>query len=63
MPDAIDDTTAALVGHALVRWLIDEDPGSVATFVPDLDAGEVDDAKAARIGRTLVELLQRIDVA
>jgi hypothetical protein len=58
MPEELDDTTAALVGHALVRWLVDEDPASVARFVPDLDPTEVDDAKAARIAHTLVELLR-----
>jgi hypothetical protein len=63
MPDEIDDTTAALVGHALVRWLTDEDPAGVARFMPDLEPQEVDDAKAARIGRTIVDLVQRIDVA
>lgn len=59
----IDDTTAAQLGHALVRWLTDEDPATVARFVPDLDPSTIDDAKAARIGRTVLELLQRIDVA
>jgi hypothetical protein len=63
MPDQLDDQTAAEVGHALVRWLIDEDPGGVGNFLPDFVAAEVDDAKAARIGSTVVELLQRIDVA
>jgi hypothetical protein len=63
MPDVIDDTTAALLGHALVRWITDEDPAGVARFVPDLEPQEIDDAKAARIGRTVMELLQRVDVA
>jgi hypothetical protein len=63
MPQELDDTSAALIGHALVRWLIDEDPAGLARFVPDLDAGAIDDAKAARIAHTLVELLQRISVA
>jgi hypothetical protein len=63
MPQELDDTSAALIGHALVRWLIDEDPADLARFVPDLDAGAVDDAKAARIAHALVELLQRIAVA
>ena len=61
-PD-IDDTSAAEVGHAVVRFLVDEDPAGVARFVPGLDTGALDDAKAARIGRTLIELLQRLDVA
>jgi len=61
--EELDDTTAAQVGHALVRWLIDEDPAGVAPFIPDLDSTEIDDAKAARIGHTIVDLLQRIDVA
>ena len=38
MPDEIDDTTAAEIGHALIRWLVDDDPAGVARFVPDLDA-------------------------
>jgi hypothetical protein len=63
MPDELDHTTAAEVGHALLRWLIDEDPAGVARFVPDLDAAAVDDARAARVGRTLVDLLQHMDVA
>jgi len=63
MPEEIDDTTAALVGHALVRWLTDEDPAGVARFIPELEPQEIDDAKAARIGHTIVELVQRIDVA
>ncbi|HXA29037.1 MAG TPA: hypothetical protein VN193_09860 [Candidatus Angelobacter sp.] len=63
MTDEIDDTTAALVGHALVRWIVNEDPAGVDQYVPELEPSEIDDAKAARIGRTMVELLQRIDVA
>ena len=63
MAEELDDQTAAQVGHALVRWLIDEDPGGIANFLPDFAAQSVDDAKAARIGSTVVELLQRIDVA
>jgi hypothetical protein len=62
MPVELDDTTAALIGHALVRWLIDDDPAGVARFVPDLAPGVVDDAKAARIAYTLVDLLQRINI-
>jgi hypothetical protein len=62
MPE-LDDTTARLLGHALVRWLTDEDPAEVAHFFPDLDPSTIDDAKAMRIGRTVVELLQQIDVA
>lgn len=63
MPDEIDDTTAAEVGHALLRWLTDEDPAAVTRFMPDLEPESVDDARAARIGRVLVDLLQRLDVA
>jgi hypothetical protein len=63
MPDEIDDTTAALLGHALVRWVTDEDPAGVARYVPDLEPSEIDDAKAARLGHTVMELLQRVDVA
>ena len=63
MPDEIDDTTAAEIGHALIRWLVDDDPAGVARFVPDLDASVVDDARAARIGTVLVDLLQHLTVA
>jgi hypothetical protein len=63
MPDEIDDTTAAELGHALIRWLVDEDPAGVAQFAPDLDASVVDDARAARIGNVLVDLLQHLHVA
>jgi hypothetical protein len=62
MPEELDDTTAAEVGHAMVRWLVDEDPAGVARFVPDLDPTIVDDARATRIARSLLELLQRLDV-
>jgi len=62
MPDELDDTTAAQIGHALLRWLVDEDPAGAARFVPELDPSSVDDAKAARIGRTVVELLERVAV-
>jgi hypothetical protein len=63
MAEELDDFTAAEIGHALVRWLVDEDPGGLGRFAPDLDPTEVDDAKAARIAHALVELLQRIDIA
>lgn len=61
--EELDDTTAALVGHALVRFLVDEDPAGLARFVPNLDPGLVDDAKAARIARTVVDILERLEVA
>ncbi len=61
MPDELDDTTAAEVGHALIRWMTDEDPAGVARFVPDL--GPVDDPRAARVGQAVVALLRQIDVA
>jgi hypothetical protein len=63
MPDEIDDTTAAEFGHALIRWLVDDDPAGVARFVPDLDATTVDDARAARVGNVLVDLLRHLNVA
>jgi hypothetical protein len=63
MPEELDDTTAAEVGHALIRWLVDDDPAGVARFVPDLDPGVVDDARAARIGTVVVDLLQHLNVA
>ena len=61
--DDVDDTTAAEVGHALVRFFIDEDPAGVMRFAPNLDATTIDDAKAARIGRSIVAMLQQLDVA
>ncbi len=61
MAQELDDTTAAEVGHGMIRWLVDEDPGDVARFLPNLEP--VDDARATRIGRAVVELLQHIDVA
>lgn len=63
MPDQLDDTTAAEIGHALLRWIVDNDPAGLARFVPDLDPGVVDDARAARIGNVLVDLLQHLNVA
>jgi hypothetical protein len=63
MPTELDDTTAALIGRALLRWLIDEDPANVGRFVPELDMSMLDDAKAARIGHTVVDLLNRFAVA
>ncbi|MEO8897310.1 MAG: hypothetical protein ABI352_06955 [Candidatus Dormibacter sp.] len=63
MPDEIDDTTAAEIGHALIRWLVDDDPAGVARFAPDLDPSIVDDARAARVGNVLVDLLQHLSVA
>jgi hypothetical protein len=63
MAGDIDDTTAAQVGHALVRWVTDEDPGGVARFAPGIDPTTVDDAKAARIGHVLADLLANLDNA
>jgi hypothetical protein len=63
MLEEVDDSTAAQVGHALVRWLLDTDPAGVARFVPDLDPAIVDDAKAARMGHVVVDLLQQLKVA
>ena len=63
MADELDDTTAAEIGHALVRWIVDEDPAGVARFAPGIDPGTVDDARAARVGSVLVDLLQHLDVA
>lgn len=63
MPQELDDETAAEVGHALVRWITNEDPGGVGNFLPDFVPSDVDDAKAARIGFSVVELLQRLNIA
>jgi hypothetical protein len=62
MADELDDTTAALIGHALVRYLVNEDPAGVARYIPDLDPTAVDDAKAARIAHTIVDLLQKFSL-
>jgi hypothetical protein len=51
----LTDEHAAAFGHALVRWLIDEDPAGVARFFPDLDAHSVDDYAAADLGRAVLE--------
>jgi hypothetical protein len=61
VPEELDDTTAAEVGHALIRWLTDEDPAGVARFLPEL--GPVDDPRAARVGHAVVALLGQLDVA
>jgi hypothetical protein len=63
MPEDVDDETATEVGHALVRWITNEDPGGVANFLPDFVPSDVDDAKAARIGSSVIELLQHLDTA
>ena len=41
----------------------ERDPAGISRHLPDLDAATVDDAKAARLGHTLVELLERFVVA
>lgn len=63
MASELDDTTAAEVGHAFVRWITDEDPAGVARFAPETDPTAVDDARASRIGHTLVDLLQHLGSA
>jgi hypothetical protein len=63
MADELDDFTAAEIGHALVRYLVDEDPANVGRFIPDLDPATLDDAKAARIAYTLVDLLGKVGIA
>ena len=63
MGSELDDTTAAEVGHAFVRWITDEDPGGVGRFAPQTDPSSIDDARAARVGHSLVDLLQRLDIA
>ena len=63
MPQEPDDVTATELGHALIRWVVDEDPGGAANFLPDFIPADVDDEKAKRLGYSVLELLQRIDVA
>lgn len=62
MPQEPDDTTATELGHALLRWLVNEDPGGVANFLPGFVPSEIDDAKAMRLGYAVLDLLQRVDV-
>ena len=63
MLEDVNEETAAEVGHALVRWITNEDPGGVANFLPDYVPSDVDDARAARIGFSVIELLQRLNTA
>jgi hypothetical protein len=51
----LTDELAAAFGHALVRWLTDEDPAGVARFFPDLDPHQVGDGAAADVGRAVLE--------
>jgi hypothetical protein len=63
MADELDDFTAAEIGHAVLRYLVDDDPANVGRFIPDLDPSTVDDEKAARIAYTLVDLLRKVSIA
>jgi cobalamin biosynthesis Mg chelatase CobN len=51
----LTDAQATAFGHALLRWLTDEDPAAVARFFPDLDPHQVDDRAAADVGRAVLE--------
>lgn len=58
-----DDETATELGHSLIRWVVDEDPGGVGSFLPGFVPSDVEDDKAKRLGYAVIELLQRVDVA
>jgi hypothetical protein len=51
----LTDKQATAFGHALLRWLTDEDPAEVAHLFPDLDPHKVLDSEAAEIGRAVLE--------
>jgi hypothetical protein len=51
----LTDEKASEFGHALIRWLTDEDPAGVARFFPDLDPHAVNDTAASAIGRGVLE--------
>jgi hypothetical protein len=51
----LTDAQATAFGHALLRWLTDEDPAEVAHLFPELDPHQVDDSSAAEIGRSVLE--------
>ena len=51
----LTDQQAAAFGHALLRWVTDEDPAQVARFFPDLDPHRLDDAEASDVGRAILE--------
>ena len=51
----LTDTQATAFGHALLRWLTDEDPAEVAHLFPDLDPHQVVDSEAAAVGRAVLE--------
>jgi hypothetical protein len=51
----LTDKQATAFGHALLRWLTDEDPAAVAHFFPDLDPHQVVDSEAAEVGRAVLE--------
>src|ERR1700736_6696455 len=53
--DELTDVQAAAFGHAFLRWVVDEDPASVAHFFPDLDPHQVKDAEASDLGRAVLE--------
>jgi hypothetical protein len=51
----LTDEKASEFGHALIRWLTDEDPAGVARFFPYLDPHAVNDTAASAIGRGVLE--------
>jgi hypothetical protein len=51
----LNDEQATAFGHALLRWLTDEDPAKAARLFPNLDPHAVDDAEAASVGRAVLE--------
>jgi hypothetical protein len=51
----LTDEQATAFGHALLRWLTDEDPAQAARLFPTLDPHSVADAGAADLGRSVLE--------
>ncbi len=51
----LTDEKAAEFGHALIRWLTDEDPAGAAHFFAYLDPHTVNDTAASAIGRGVLE--------
>jgi hypothetical protein len=51
----LTDQQATAFGHALLRWLTDEDPAKVTQLFPDLDPHGIDDKEAGEVGRAILE--------
>lgn len=51
----LSEEQATEFGHALVRWVTDDDPAGVARLLAGLDPQTTDDDRAAAIGRAVIE--------